>query len=245
MPNDAGLHAYDQRYRLVYEAGARFWNEHQPHPRLIECASGLRPRSRCIEFGCGEGFEARALAALGLRVTAIDLSPTVITKARQETPAELQVQYLPGDVTNLDALGIANASFDFAVDVHCLHMMSDPTDRRKYLAAIKRVLKPGGLFYLQDMLALDDVIPADDAEAKEIEELRAFQAAHKGGDRTPREITTPQGVKKILLPLCPDCKAQLLQEYINELSGAGFAVKQAERGGSLQTNFAAIIVAMA
>lgn len=62
MPVDTGLFAYEERYRLVYEAGARFWNEHQQHPRLIECMGKLPAGSMCIEFGCGEGFEARALA---------------------------------------------------------------------------------------------------------------------------------------------------------------------------------------
>ncbi|HTY08002.1 MAG TPA: class I SAM-dependent methyltransferase [Candidatus Edwardsbacteria bacterium] len=245
MPKDVGLHAYDERYHLVYGAGARFWNEHQPHPRLIECAKGLPAGAACIEFGCGEGFEARTLAAMDLKVTAIDLSPTVIAKAREETPAAMRVEYLAGDVTDLAALGIASACFDLAVDVHCLHMMSNPHDRLSYLAEVKRVLKPGGLFYLQDSLSWEDVQPADDEERKAIEEIRAFNATHQGGDNTPRRITTSQGEKEILLPLCPGCKAQSLQEYVDELTGAGFAIKQAERGGSRHTMFAAIIVAMA
>jgi 2-polyprenyl-3-methyl-5-hydroxy-6-metoxy-1,4-benzoquinol methylase len=244
MPSHNDLCAYEERYRLVYQAGARFWNEHQPHPRLIKCAAKLPQGATCIEFGCGEGFEARALAALGLRVTAIDLSATAIRKAQEETPEEIIVDYRVGDATDLRTVGGEHEQFDLAVDVHCLHMMSDQNDRCNYLAVVKRLLKPGGLFYVQDMLALDDVIPQGEAEARQIEELRAFQATHTGGDQTPRKIETPEGVREIMLPLCPAGKTQTLQEYIDELTGAGFAIKQAERGGSLQTGVAAIIIAV-
>jgi SAM-dependent methyltransferase len=245
MPINSGLFAYEERYRLVYQAGARFWNEHQPHPRLIECAGKLPAGSMCIEFGCGEGFEARALAALGLRVAAIDLSATAIRKAREETPAALGVDYRVGDVTDLRTVVGDHERFDLAADVHCLHMMSDDNDRRSYLAEVRRLLKPGGLLYVQDMLALDDVVPQDETEAREISELRAFKATHAGGDQAPRKIKTPEGDRDIMLPLCPDCKEQSLEQYTRELESAGFRILQAERGGSLHTNFAAIIIAVA
>jgi SAM-dependent methyltransferase len=243
MPINSGLFAYEERYRLVYQAGARFWNEHQPHPRLMECAAKLPHGASCIEFGCGEGFEARALATLGLRVTAIDLSTTVIRKAREETPEELNVDYRVGDVTDLRTVVGDHERFDLAADVHCLHMMSDDNDRRSYLAEVRRLLKPGGLFYLQDMLSWDDVVPANAEELKDIEAIRAFSTGHKGGEPTPRRIVTPQGEKDILLPLCPDCKGLSLAQYTNELVSAGFNILLAERGGSLHTNFAAIIIA--
>lgn len=242
MPQQQGLFAYDERYRTVYDAGARFWNEHAPHPRLIECAKQFPAGSACIEFGCGEGFEARALAALGLRVTAIDLAPAAVVKARAETPASLGVSYLVGDVTDFGELLPHDGAFTMGVDVHCLHMMSDPHDRRNYLAGVKRVLKPGGLFYLQDMLSLDDVVPANEAEAGEIEELRAFKDAHTDGDATPRTIRTPQGEREIQLPLCPGCRALALREYVEEVTAAGFAVRRAERGGSLDGGYDAIII---
>jgi len=243
MPEDQGLFAYEERYRLVYEAGARFWWEHEPHPRLVEYVRELPRGSACIEFGCGEGFEARFLAGQGMKVTAIDLSPSVIARAQEETPAELDVVYMVGDITELKPIGILGNSFDFGIDVHCLHMFSNPEDRNNYLSEVKRVLKPGGRFYLQNMLALNDVIPKNDAEAVNIQETKAFQAAHKGGDRTPRPVKTKEGVKDILLPLCPGCKAQSLQEYIGELTQAGFTVLQAERGESSDGGYVAIILA--
>jgi SAM-dependent methyltransferase len=243
MPKDQGLLAYEERYRLVYEAGARFWWEHEPHPLLVAHTLKIPKGSTCIEFGCGEGFEARFLAGRGMKVTAIDLSPSAIARAEAETPDELNVVYRVGDITDLKAIGIPDSSFDLGIDVHCLHMFSDPVDRKHYLSEVKRVLKPGGRFYLQNMLALDDVMPKNEAEARTIMEIKAFQAAHKGGDRTPRPVKTQEGIKDILLPLCPGCKAQSLQGYIGELTQAGFTVLNAERGGSSDGSYAAIIFA--
>ena len=243
MPKDQGLLAYEERYRLVYEAGARFWWEHEPHPRLAEHSLKIPKGSACIEFGCGEGFEARFLAGRGMKVTAIDLSPSAIARAEAETPDELNVVYRVGDITDLKAIGISDSSFDFGIDVHCLHMFSDPADRKNYLSEVKRVLKPGGRFYLQGMLALDDVIPQSETEAGKIQDLRAFQAAHKGGERTPRPVKTKEGVKDIMLPLCPGCKAQSLQDYISELTQAGFTVLHAEHGGSSDGSYVVIILA--
>jgi len=245
LPRDAGLAAYEERYRVVYDAGARFWNEHQPHPLLIDRARRLPAGAAVVEFGCGEGFEARALAALGLRVTAIDLSPAVIAKARAETSASLDVSYLVGDVTDLEALLPQGGAFAMGVDVHCLHMMSDAQDRRAYLSEAKRLLRPGGLFYMQDMLSLDDVIPANDDEVRAVAEMRVFKAGHTGGGSTPRTIRTANGEKEVVLPLCPGCRAQSLAQYKSELETAGFTIGLAERGGSPDNGFAAIIIATA
>lgn len=243
MPKDQGLLAYEERYRLVYEAGARFWWEHEPHPCLAEYSLKISKGSACIEFGCGEGFEARFLAGRGMKVTAIDLSPSAITRAEAETPNELNVVYRVGDITDLNAIGISDSSFDFGIDVHCLHMFSNPVDRKNYLSEVKRVLKPGGLFYLQNMLSLDDVMPKNEAEARTIMEMKAFQTAHKGGDRTPRSVKTKDGVKEMMLPLCPGCKAQTLQGYVQEIETFGFKVVKAERGTGSDGGYIAIVVA--
>ncbi len=71
----------DDRYRRVFGAGALHWKYPQPNPHLRQVADMLAPHSKCVEFGCGEGYQARFLASFGHRVIAIDLSPTAIAKA--------------------------------------------------------------------------------------------------------------------------------------------------------------------
>jgi ubiquinone/menaquinone biosynthesis C-methylase UbiE len=49
------LKAYDERYKSVYDLGVKFWNQHEPHPKLLSIAEELPQGARCIDLGCGEG----------------------------------------------------------------------------------------------------------------------------------------------------------------------------------------------
>ncbi len=53
-----------------------------------------------------------------------------------------------GDV--LDLADYADDSFDLVLDGHCLHCIIGD-DRAKFLAAARRVLKPGGLLHINTM----------------------------------------------------------------------------------------------
>ncbi len=124
MPKQKSLHDYDDRYRRVYEAGGLHWNDPHPNPHLADVLEGLTVPTTCIEFGCGEGYQARFMASLGHRVTAVDLSPAAVAKAKRETPPGYQVTYIAGDVTDLCACNLKGTAFDLAVDIGCLHMMN-------------------------------------------------------------------------------------------------------------------------
>lgn len=117
MANQKSLLDYDERYKKVYEAGGVFWNEHSPNPRLLNFITSLPKGSKCIDLGCGEGHEARTLAKLGFAVTGIDLSPIVIARNTLITPSDLSVDFFVGDVTDLQAIGISDQTFDFALDM--------------------------------------------------------------------------------------------------------------------------------
>src|SRR5262245_43744792 len=51
-----------------------------------------------LEIGCGTGRLARALAAQGVSVTAIDLSPEMIRVARERTGSNPRLTFLCADV---------------------------------------------------------------------------------------------------------------------------------------------------
>jgi ubiquinone/menaquinone biosynthesis C-methylase UbiE len=186
-----------------------------------------------------------ALASKGLKVTAIDLSPTVIKQAINTTPSDLKVNYLVGDVTNLCSLGIADNTYELAINIGCLHMMTEDEDRIAHLTEVKRILVDGGLFFLQNGLSLDDVKPKSPEEKKILEQLYEFFTKQpKPGELIKTYVSTPQGKKEMMVPLCPS-KRLSMKEYIAELEQAGFSVVFAEQGGGANMPFEAIIIAKA
>jgi hypothetical protein len=62
----------------------------------------------------------------------------------------------------LDLAEFTNASFDLAIDIGCLHVLVRTQDRGRYLRAVRRVLCPGGAFFLFNRVASRDVTIADE-----------------------------------------------------------------------------------
>jgi SAM-dependent methyltransferase len=139
-----GLSAYEGRYRLVLEAGGLYWNDPRPNKSLSRLVDQLPSGLRCVEFGCGEGSQARFMSSRGHSVTAIDLSPTAIAKANRDTPSDLKIDFLVGDVTDASTLGLEPDSFDLAVNIGCLHMMAEDEDRANHFSLIRDILMAGG-----------------------------------------------------------------------------------------------------
>ncbi|MDU4962351.1 MAG: class I SAM-dependent methyltransferase [Sporomusaceae bacterium] len=243
MAVQKNLLAYEERYKKVYDAGGVYWNERVSPQKLLNFVTHLPKGAKCIEFGCGEGHEVRALAKLGFKVTGIDISPTVIQRNKTITPDDLCVDYVVGDITDLRAIGIEDGTFDFALDIGCLHMMSESIDRSSYLKEIKRVLKPGGFLYLQNGLSLNDVLPENMEQAGELQALKEFMLNYNGEKPMLRKIVTSEGESDIMLPLCPIGKWLSLDGYISELIALGFTIISSGRSGGMNMTFEAIIIA--
>lgn len=97
----------------------------------------LPPAGRAtLELGCGEGRVSRALTALGHRVTASDVSATLLAAAERSGSAE---RYRLADVA---ALPFADGEFDHVV---AYNMLMDVPDMPKAVAEAARVLEPGGV----------------------------------------------------------------------------------------------------
>lgn len=131
-----------------------FWND-RILPHLIErvCRSRdvrqrrelLVPRAHgeVLEIGVGSGLNLPHYdAARTRRLVAIDPSPTLLERAR----TRLRVEEIPTELVEApaEALPFADAAFDSVVMTYTLCSVDD---KRRALAEIRRVLRPGGALY--------------------------------------------------------------------------------------------------
>jgi len=242
LARQKGLFAYEERYRLVFAAGGIHWNDPRPNQYLSRLLDQMPASLKCIEFGCGEGYQARFMSSRGHSVTAIDLSPTAISKAIHETPFSDKVDFLVGDITDSSTLELETESFDLAVNIDCLHMMAEDEDRANHFDLIRDVLKTKGRLFLQNGLDLDDVKPRSKEEAKHLLEAKSIRSKPTGYP-LPYKIVTREGERELTLPLCPACRMLSLNEYILEVTSHGFNILSADRINGGSTSWEAVIVA--
>jgi ubiquinone/menaquinone biosynthesis C-methylase UbiE len=95
-------------------------------------------KSVILDLGCGTGISTRQLARLG-KVIGCDPDSRMLRAARAH-PTVNQETYVRGAA---EKLPFKNSSVDVVTALSAFHWF----DNRKSLAEIKRVLKPGGIFF--------------------------------------------------------------------------------------------------
>jgi SAM-dependent methyltransferase len=93
---------------------------------------------RVLDYGCGSGYGSARIAETAAYVTAVDVADDAIAYARERFPTgNLDFQTI--DPTR--PLPFADASFDTVLSFQVFEHVADT---RRYLAEIRRVLRPGG-----------------------------------------------------------------------------------------------------
>ncbi len=95
---------------------------------------------RVLDLGCGAGFLANHLAALGHHVTGIDTTAENLAVARAHDPTGT-ARYEVGDAC---APTYPDASFDVVCAMDLLEHVTEP---ERLVTEASRVLRPGGLFF--------------------------------------------------------------------------------------------------
>jgi ubiquinone/menaquinone biosynthesis C-methylase UbiE len=104
---------------------------------------------KVLELGCGAGNVSIELAKRGFDVHGIDISPTAIEWANQNTlQAKAACTFSVGNV--LDLVDFQDNSFDIVLDGHCLHCIIG-ADRQQFFSNALRVLRPGGSLLIRTM----------------------------------------------------------------------------------------------
>jgi SAM-dependent methyltransferase len=206
---------------------------------------GLRPGMHLLDLGCGIGGAARHLArAQGCRVTGIDLTEEYVAAAAALTRRvglEEAVLFRHGSAL---ALPFAEASFDGAT---MLHVGMNVADKAALFAGVRRVLRPGGVFAVYDVMrlapgALDFPLPWASAEDTSfVEEPASYRRALAAAgfaveaERDRREF----GLAALRATLAQVARAGLPPLGTHLLMGEDFPRKVANQAAALERGVAA------
>lgn len=101
-----------------------------------------RPVETVLELGCGTGSLTELLARRGCAVTALDLSPDMLTVAEQKCRG-LNVRFLCQDMTRFGWLGPMDAVVS---GLDSVNYITRPKELRRMFRSVFHTLSPGGLF---------------------------------------------------------------------------------------------------
>lgn len=120
------------------------WDIGQPQASFVGVADQVV--SPVLDIGCGTGDSACYFAERGHHVTGFDFLEEPIRRARTKAAERgLTVEFRVADALTL---ADSNERYSTILDSGLFHVFSDD-DRRRYVAGLARVLKPGGRLYLQ------------------------------------------------------------------------------------------------
>jgi ubiquinone/menaquinone biosynthesis C-methylase UbiE len=119
--------------------------------RFVE-ALGPCADATILDVACGPGIVTAALAPKARTVVAFDLTPEMLSKARQRCAGAglTNVSFQEGSATDLP---FADGTFDAAVTRLAIHHFIDPL---RVLTEIHRVLKRDGVLVLADVVSAED-----------------------------------------------------------------------------------------
>ena len=137
---------WSQRYR---DAGDDYLFGTAPNHFLARRADLLLEGHRALAVADGEGRNSVWLAEQGLEVTAIDISPVAVEKARRLAAGRnVRAGMVVGDLLAADGPPEAyRAAFDWVVGIFIQFV--GPEDRLRQFAAMKAATRPGGRILLQ------------------------------------------------------------------------------------------------
>ncbi|MCP4640532.1 MAG: class I SAM-dependent methyltransferase [bacterium] len=128
------------------------WKRCPQEPELVLCQKELKHlgdlsgKQVCV-LGSGDNQVVFALAGLGAKVTSVDISQNQLDNAAERAKTlGLDIEFVHADVTDLACLG--DASFDVVYTGG--HVAVWVADLRTYYAEAARILRPGGLFIVNE-----------------------------------------------------------------------------------------------
>ena len=122
------------------------------HPVDFKLLAAVLNKDHCIlDFGCGYGRTCDDLMKMGYKnVIGIDFSKKMIQRGRRDHP-HLDLRLVKDTILKFD-----DASFDAVLLFAVLTCIPIEEEQVKLITQIKKVLKPGGILYISDLLLQND-----------------------------------------------------------------------------------------
>lgn len=134
----------DQQSEYWSSTGAGKTFTHPLDPRWLDT---LDPSARILDYGCGYGRITGELHQRGFTaLEGVDLSPALITLARQHWPA---VRFAVIDTP--PTLPRPDEHYDAVLLFAVLTCIPTDSGQRELVTELRRLLRPGGLLYVSDM----------------------------------------------------------------------------------------------
>lgn len=165
-------HGHESVYKRLKKENKTSWNEREEStnksfdsPELLDLLGMVlkdidlteKTPLKALDLGCGTGHVSHFLADAGFYTHGIDVSPTAIEMAKK-IAEENNLGNSTFEVGDIVELQNPDQCYDLIVDAHCLHCIVFDDDRRKALSNINALLKPGGLFVVQTMTFMPEMI---------------------------------------------------------------------------------------
>lgn len=172
---------YDRWARVYDLFWRRYLNQTVP---VLQDAARIQPGERVLDLACGTGeFERRVIRAVpDAELVGIDLSPTMLHRARHKLEGHAQVSF--DNVDAHDLKPYADGHFDAVVSANTFHYFTHPSI---VLQEAARVLRPGGRLVILDWCRdfwtcrwMDAVLPYLDPAYQHcytLDELEAMMSA--------------------------------------------------------------------
>lgn len=185
-----------------YDLGVRLLMREQQWRPLIVGQLACRKPKAVVDVGCGTGTLAVALAEAmpGTRVSAVDGDRSILAQAKKKPGAD-RVEWVRALA---DEMPFDDRSVDAAVCTLVLHHLSS-AGKRRAVAEMHRILKPGGMLIVADFGVPQD--PVMSAAFLGVQCLDGFSTTEDNRHGVVRDViagvgfTPPEPLRRLRTPV--------------------------------------------